>query len=129
MILLLTILINSVEAIIEALIEKYNDKLSKKIRSVHLLIVALVFALWFVLVNGTSSIPLWKLITGFVFIRFAIYDLVWNITTKLCGTNIPITYYGTTKLYDRLMTRLGSFGWWLKICAGVVGTAFLLGLK
>ena len=36
--------------------------------------------------------------------------------------------YGKTKLYDRVMDKLGGFGWFMKFLVfGPVGVAFLMG--
>ena len=36
-------------------------------------------------------------------------------------------YYGTTKLYDRIMFELGGFGWMMKLIFGIIGVVFLMG--
>jgi len=124
--LLLVILFISFEAICEALIRKHCSKLSEIIFKWWLqwIIAIVLFAVWFVLALNFDRyyIPVWKLIAGFVFVRFMLFDVIWNL-----ARGAKWNYYGITKLYDRIMTSLGGFGWWIKICCGVVGICFLMG--
>lgn len=48
--------------------------------------------------------------------------MLWNLSR-----GVEWNYYGTTKLYDRVMYELAEFGWFLKVIAGAVGGVFLLG--
>jgi hypothetical protein len=126
--LLLAIFFIVTESVLEAVFNKFNPAINKFIRKYHVLVVLLFFIpfaawAWF----NPNDTPYWKLFLGFWFMRFMIYDTTWNLTTILCGTHIPIWYYGTTKLYDRIMTRLGSWGWFMKLVCGIVGICFLLG--
>lgn len=84
----------------------------------------LLFGVWFIVSIHFDGyyIPIWKMITGFVFVRFAIFDVTWNL-----ARGIRWNYYGTTKLYDRIMYELGGFGWMMKVISGIIGTIFLLG--
>ena len=61
-----------------------------------------------------------KILIGYVFLRFALFDIIWNISAGQ-----DLFFYGTTKLYDRVMTSLGSWGYFLKFCSLVVSLAFL----
>lgn len=67
-------------------------------------------------------VPVVKMILGFVFVRFAIFDIAWNLSR-----GVEWNYYGTTKLYDRIMYELAEWGWFLKAIAGAVGIVFLMG--
>lgn len=70
-------------------------------------------------------VPMPKIVIGFIFIRFLIFDIVFNLSAGLRWD-----YYGTTKLYDRIMYELGSFGWMMKfVVLGPVGICFLLGIE
>jgi len=85
-----------------------------------------LFAIWlfvFALPFDGYYVPTWKLIAGFVFVRFLIFDVVWNLVR-----GVKWNYYGN-KLYDRIMASLGSFGWFLKAIWGIVGTCFLMGIN
>jgi len=67
---------------------------------------------------------MWKVFVGFVFVRFFMFDVIWNLTRGM-----KWNYYGSVKLYDRIMTKFGGFGWFVKIICGIVGICFLLGLS
>ena len=124
--LIWAILVILFEAITEALIKKqYPNSFIFK-WWVQWIIAFALFVGWFIwaLHFDKYYVPTWKLITGFVFVRFAIFDIVYNLTSGL-----KWNYYGTTKLYDRIMIRLGGWGWWIKLCLGIIGGCFLLGLS
>lgn len=125
MVLLLAIIVICFEAVAEGLIKRYSPAVSAVLFKwwVQWLIAAGLFVLWF-LWALQSDIPIWKLITGFVFVRFLIFDYVWNLSR-----GVKLNYYGTTKLYDRIMTSLGSWGHFMKFVLGVVGIVFLLGIE
>lgn len=61
-----------------------------------------------------------KVIIGYILLRFCLFDIVWNISAGQHWN-----YYGTTKLYDKFMTALGSWGWFIKFCCGFMSIAFL----
>lgn len=63
----------------------------------------------------------WYLVIGYVLLRFALFDIVYNISAVQ-----PVFFIGTTKLFDIIMTKLGAFVWVLKLLAFVWGTAWLL---
>ena len=54
--------------------------------------------------------------------RFGIFDVAYNL-----ANGQKWNYYGKTKLYDRIMFKLGSWGWFMKAVAGIVGVVFLIG--
>jgi len=56
-----------------------------------------------------------------------IYDIIWNLTSIICGKKISIWYYGDTKWYDRVMTQLAEWGWMMKAILGIVGIIHLWG--
>lgn len=79
----------------------------------------------FALSNKFLEIPanlsnLIKILIGYVLLRFALFDSIWNISA---GQNF--FYYGTTKIYDRFMASLGSWGWMWKFVSLVWGVAWL----
>lgn len=126
MILFWAILFIEFEAIGEALIKRHFPVLSGFIFKwwVQWVIVALLFALWLCIALNFDRyyVPIWKIVMGFIFVRFMLFDVSYNI-----ASNLPLKYYGTTKLYDRIMTELGSWGWFMKLVLGVMGICFLLG--
>jgi len=63
-----------------------------------------------------------RILIGYVLLRFALFDLVWNISAGQ-----DLFYYGITKAYDIFMAKLGGWGWFLKVVAGIWGVAWLLG--
>lgn len=124
MILIFTVLFNAFEAIYEALYDKGKKSLSAIFEFV-LKIGIVVICLYYL--SGYRFllyhiIPMWKVFAGFVLLRFAMFDLTWNLVR-----GVKWNYYGTVKLYDRIMTKLGGYGWFLKIIAGIVGVCFLAG--
>lgn len=126
MILLYCFLFISPEAIVEALIKKhYPDSIIFKWWIQWIIAIAL-FGVWFLIALPFDKyyVPEWKLITGFIFVRFAIFDFAYNITSGL-----PLMFYGTTKLYDRIMAKLGNYGLMWKVIFGIIGTIFLLGIE
>ena len=127
MILLYATLLILFEAITEAWIKKrYPDSFIFKWWLQWIIAIGL-FAIWLFAIalpfNG-YYVPTWKLILGFIFVRFAVFDLAFNLTFGL-----KWNYYGTTKLYDRIMAELGSWGWMMKLILGIIGIVFLLGIE
>jgi hypothetical protein len=130
LILTLAICFNGLEATLEAVFLKFNPAIHKFIERFHTLVVLFVFLVWAGAVHFIPNETLyWKLFLGYWFIRFLIYDTVWNATSIVCGADISIWYYGDVKLYDRIMKKLVSWGWFMKVVLGVVGIVFLLGIK
>jgi len=127
MILLYAILTIFFEAITEGLLKRFNKAQWLFNNYVQAVIAVGLFIVWlfvFALPFDGYYVPTIKLITGFIFVRFAIFDVTWNL-----ARGVKINYYGTTKLYDRIMVRLGSFGWFLKLICGIVGICFLIGIS
>jgi hypothetical protein len=121
MILLTAVIIILFEAIGEGLLKRFRpDSFIFKWWLQWFIAIGL-FALWFFLCDG-YVIEVWKLIMGFVFVRFMIFDIVWNLSR-----GVKWNYYGTTKIYDRIMDKLGSWGWFMKGVLGIVGICFLMG--
>jgi len=131
MILILAILFNSVEAILEAVFTQKNPKIHVWVEKLHIEIMIFIFILWGIFAYNFDAyyVPYWKLFLGFWFVRFMIYDLVWNLTTIILGVKISLWYSGTVKFYDRIMEELGSWGWFMKLILGIIGIIFLLGIE
>ena len=126
MLLIIAIAIILIEAISEGLLKRFNSPINEIIFDawIQWVIALMFFGSWFIWAIHFDGyyVPTWKIITGFVFVRFAIFDVIWNISR-----GVKWNYYGTTKLYDRIMFELAEWGWMVKIICGIVGVVFLLG--
>jgi hypothetical protein len=128
MILLITcLLFICFESVTEALIKMYCPKLSKVIFLWWLqwIIAIALFGIWLFAIALPFDgyyVPVIKLILGFIFVRFLIFDFAYNITSGL-----PLMFYGTTKWYDRIMKSLGNYGIMWKVICGIIGIIFLFG--
>ena len=128
MILIYAIAIILIEAVTEGLLKRLNSPINEIIFDAWIQwVIALMFffiwLIWAVHFDG-YYVPIWKMIAGFVFVRFATFDVMWNL-----ARGVKWNYYGVTKWYDRFMYKLGSFGWFLKAISGIIGTIFLLGYE
>ena len=123
--LLSAIIIILFESVGEGLLKRFG--LLEKIFEnwMQWLIALILFGGWLVfsLQFDKFYVPAWKIVLGFVFVRFLIFDVTWNI-----ARGVKWNYYGTTKLYDRIMFELGGFGWMMKFIFGIMGICFLLGI-
>lgn len=63
----------------------------------------------------------WWYIAGYVLLRLALFDIIHNISAGL-----PIFYIGTTKLFDILIVKLASWGWFMRFIGGIIGLTWLL---
>ena len=118
-------------AIIIILFESVGEGLLKRFKKAEWLfdnfvqwVVAIaLFTIWFLIFAlPIHYVPIWKQVLGFVFVRFLIFDPTWNI-----ARGVKWNYYGTTKLYDRIMFELAEWGWMMKIICGIIGVVFLMG--
>lgn len=125
MILIYAFLFIIFEAITEALIKKrYPDSFIFK-WWVQWIIAIGLFAIWFFAVAlpfDNYYVPTWKLILGFIGVRFLIFDFAYNL-----ANGQKLGYYGSVKLYDKIMFELGGFGLMMKIICGIIGICFLMG--
>ena len=126
MLLIIAIAIILIEAIGEGLLKRFNSPINEIIFDawIQWVIALMFFGSWFIWAIHFDGyfVPTWKIITGFVFVRFLIFDVAYNLSA-----GNKWYYYGTGKWYDRTMYKLGSFGWMLKGISGIIGTIFLLG--
>jgi hypothetical protein len=116
-----------VEAITEALIKKRYPQSFIFKGWVQWVIAIGLFLIWLFAIAlpfDKYYVSTVKLILGFIFVRFLIFDVVWNLTF-----GVKWNYYGTTKLYDRIMSELGGFGWFMKGVIGLIGICFLIGIQ
>ena len=128
MILIYAIAIILIEAVSEGLLKRFNSPINEVIFDawIQWVIALMFFGSWFIWAIHFDGyyVPAWKIITGFVFVRFALFDVIWNISR-----GVKWNYYGTTKLYDRIMFELAEYGWMLKVICGIIGICFLLGIN
>lgn len=130
MILIYAILFILIQPVVEAVQNNYRPEWSPVVRKLNIPVRIIIGVTWFLTCTSPTIyyVPTGKLIAGYVFVLFMIYDTIWNITSKILGKKISLWYYGDTKWYDQVMTELGSFGWFLKLFVfGPMGVIFLLG--
>jgi len=123
--LLSAIIIILFEAIGEGLLKRFKKAEWLFDNFVQWVVAIALFTIWFLIFAlpfDKFYVPVWKIVLGFVFVRFAIFDVTWNI-----ARGVKWNYYGTTKLYDRIMFELGEWGWMMKIICGIIGVVFLMG--
>jgi len=128
MLLITCLIIILIEAVSEGLLKRFNSSINEVIFDawIQWVIALMMFFIWFIWAVHFDGyyVPIEKMIIGFVFVRFATFDVAINL-----AWGQPWYYYGVTKWYDRTMFQLGSFGWMLKAIAGIVGGVFLLGYE
>lgn len=69
----------------------------------------------------TFDLNYWYIVIGYVLLRFALFDIIHNISA-----GIPVFFIGSTKLFDIVMSKLATWGWFLRIIAFVWGVAWLM---
>lgn len=133
MLLFFAIIIICFEAVTEGLIKRHSPAVSAIIFKWWLqwLIAGILFVLWllYALQFDGYYVPVWKMITGFVFVRFLVFDNVFNFSAKL-----PFDYIGTMKGYDQALgwiRDMWGFGTilFMKFVFGGWGMFWLLGYK
>lgn len=118
------------EAIYEALLLRKKYILSGIIEFCYHAFVALVIGMF--LTGWTWELPndgLISVLIGWLFLRFAVFDFIFNIVARL-----PLFYIGNTKLYDKLWQRffswtgfpVGHFLWMFKLIALLIALSLLL---
>jgi hypothetical protein len=114
------------EAVTEGLLKRFNKADWLFVNWVQWLTAFALFASWFVLVAlpfDNYSVPIWKQVLGFIFVRWLYFDFIYNL---FAGNRWD--YYGSKKTYDKIMTALGEWGLMMKIICGIIGVCFLLGI-
>jgi hypothetical protein len=126
MILIYALIVILGEAVTEGLLKRFNKAEWLFGGFIQWLIAIFLFGVWFVVAYHFDNyyVETWKLILGFIFVRFGIFDIAWNL-----ARGVKWNYYGTTKLYDRIMFKLGSWGWFMKLVLLIVGVCFLIGIE
>jgi hypothetical protein len=120
------------EAIHEGLALKGHKTIAGVIEGFYLVVVSTIVLLWVagIVVFGISAIPFIRIIAGFVLLRFAVFDIVFNAFAGL-----PLFFIGTTKLIDKFwqwffgITKfpVTHFFFMVKLIALCIGLSFLLG--
>lgn len=121
MILIYALIFILSEAIGEGLLKRYSIWNFIFDKWVQWLIAIFLFGMWFIISFNYSYIEVWRLIVGFIFVRFGIFDVAYNL-----ANGQKWNYYGTTKLYDKIMTKLASWGWFMKLICLIVGIVLLI---
>jgi len=120
--LILALFLIIFEAIFEGLKTGGHHIASEMVEAVYLACVTFGLFAWINSVKSFEYKPILRILIGYVLLRFALFDLVWNI-----AAGQDWFYYGITKAYDIFMAKLGGWGWFLKVVAGIWGVAWLMG--
>lgn len=120
--LILALFLIIVEAVFEGLKISGHHIASELVEMVYLAVVTFGLFAWINSVKSFEYKPILKILIGYILLRFALFDLIWNISAGQ-----EWNYYGITKLYDIFMAKLGGWGWFLKIISGIWGVAWLMG--
>lgn len=123
--LLSAIIIILFEAVGEGLLKRFNKAEWLFDNFVQWVVAIALFTIWFLIFALPFDgyyVPVWKIVLGFVFVRFLVFDPAWNI-----ARGVKWNYYGTTKLYDRIMFEFAEWGLMMKIICGIIGVVFLMG--
>jgi hypothetical protein len=88
-------------------------------------VVAVVYAFFtgfrYTYTNMHTVVEYLFILAGYFLLRFGIFDIIFNISAGQ-----EIFFRGSTKLYDILMGKLGSWGWFIQFCCALPGIAFLM---
>lgn len=124
MVLVYAILFIFLEAVTEGLLKRFNKAKWLFNPFIQWLVAIFLFALYFVIAYHFDGyyVETWKIIVGFVFVRFGVFDFTYNLSNGQ-----KWNYYGKTKLYDRIMSSLGDWGQFMKGICLIVGVCFLMG--
>lgn len=106
MLLLICLFLIISEAVYEALYDEGKKTISGLIEFFYKAVVTVMALLW---LSGQYNlhlpvIPFWKVLLGFLFLRFALFDAVYNLMRRL-----PLFYVGSSKVYDKL------WGWFFRL--------------
>ena len=107
-ILLAALFLIVTEALYDGLKMRGKHTFSARVELLYLIIVILIM---FAFLLGIQTpfeyhfVPLWKVIVGYVFLRFAIFNLILNTVAGL-----KLSFVGTTKDTDKIMQWLMNKG-------------------
>jgi hypothetical protein len=131
--LLLAIFLILFEATYEGLKTRGKHIASEMVEFLYLGGITLICFAWITGINypfEINSAPYWKIIAGYVLLRFALFDLLFNI---MCG--VDIFYIGRRKFYDKVLQWLIDKGvqanliWFARFICLCVALAWLLNYK
>jgi len=124
-ILILALFLIVFEAVHEGLKIKKKHIASGVIEFIYLAIITLIAFAW---ISGCRTpfeyqeATFWKVIGGYLLLRFALFDLIWNISADQRWF-----YLGRTKLYDRFLSKVPTgFIWFIKVICIPLALAWLL---
>jgi len=111
-----------IEAVFEGLRTGGHLLAAELVEVVYLAGITFIMFLWYNIEFSfdTKIASFWKVIIGYILLRFALFDTIWNISAGQ-----DLFYYGTTKVYDRFMASLGTWGWMWKGISLIWGVAWL----
>jgi len=130
LILLAAIFLIVFEAIPEALALRGHKTVAGIIEFVYRAVITVVFFGWLMgLCFSHYGYSVYYSIGGYLLLRFALFDIVYNLTADL-----PIFYIGCTKLSDKFWQKffswshfpVGAFFGMLKFICVVIGVVWLL---
>jgi len=117
------------EAVYEGLVVRGKSLASEVVELVYRAVLTLVLFAW---VTGAKSIinidiQFIRIIVGYVFLRFSIFDVIWNL-----AAGQPINFIGSTKLFDKFLQKIRNLWgmnsiWFVRFIAVFWGVAWLLG--
>ena len=85
------------EAIPEALALKGHKTTAGVIESIYRIVITVIVFLWLTgTLNQSYGHNIYFIIGGYVLLRFAIFDIVFNLIAEL-----PVFFIGSTKLFDK----------------------------
>ena len=124
MLILFTILFNVLNALADALYDEGRKTLSGVVRFIYLggaVLLSLVCLLglqWF----DAPAKDIISTVVSFVFVRYFLFDAVYNLTRGL-----HVFYIGNTKLYDKILRKIPFMLVVItKFIAGFLGIIYLL---
>jgi hypothetical protein len=129
MVIILAIFLILFESAYEGFKTRSLDVLSEFIEGFYRLVVTSFAFLWLCDIAVPiviDHVPVIKVLIGYILLRFAIFDVLWN----LCA-GMSLNYIGNTKLYDKFLQKIRSLWgigtiWFVRFVALCVSLAFLL---
>lgn len=124
--LLVALFLIVLEAVPEGLALGGHKMIAGIIEAVKLVGIAVVIYAFFAGFSYTHAnmhtvVEYLFLLAGYFLLRFGIFDIIFNISAGQ-----ELFFRGTTKLYDIIMGRLGTWGWFIQGCCVLPGIVFLM---
>lgn len=135
MILFICLFLIVFEAFSEGLYDNGSKTLSGVFEFILKAVATFVVLLWLYGIDSPFAnyeLPFGKLIGGYILLRFALFDAVYNLMRDL-----PVFYVGETKIYDKLWKAffrwsgisVEHFLFMLKLIALLISTTWLLDIN